>query len=220
MNHTRRNASRIPRAPAQGCSCARGVSASRRRYATLRGGHPWVFREALAGPAISEPTGAVVDLMAGNGAFVARGYVDRDHSGAVRVLSRDPANGSTQDRDDCQTLPARRATALAAARRDKPTALRLFAGESEGLPGVTVDRYADFVVVQWYSAGALPWREELLDAITEAIHPRGIYEQKRLRPLAGQAPAHPAGARAVTRPRSKWWLRKPAAVSRWMLRRP
>ena len=34
-----------------------------------------------------------------------------------------------------------------------PQAMRVFAGESEGLPGVTVDRYGDFVVVQWLSGG-------------------------------------------------------------------
>jgi 23S rRNA (cytosine1962-C5)-methyltransferase len=73
----------------------------------------------------------------------------------------------------------------------RPTALRLFSGESEGLPGVSVDRYGDFVVVQWFSAGALPWRDELLQAL-EATRPRGIYEQRRLRPLAGQGPPEPA----------------------------
>ncbi len=159
----------------------------------LRGGHPWVFREALGGRAISEPTGAVVDLMAANGAFVARGYVDRDHSVAVRMLSRDPAErvhpGSGTIAKRLQRAVQLRWLLLGP---DRPTALRLFAGESEGLPGVTVDRFGDFVVLQWYSPGALPWRDELLDAIEEAIHPRGIYEQKRLRPLAGQAPADPA----------------------------
>jgi 23S rRNA (cytosine1962-C5)-methyltransferase len=70
--------------------------------------------------------------------------------------------------------------------------MRLFSGESEGLPGVTVDRYGDFVVIQWLSGGALPWRDELLDAIEAALRPRGIYEQRRLRPLGGTAPPEPA----------------------------
>jgi 23S rRNA (cytosine1962-C5)-methyltransferase len=156
-------------------------------------GHPWVFRDALAGRAIKEPTGAVVDLISGNGAFAARGYVDRDHTVVVRVLSRDPAEkihpGAGAIAQRLQRAVQLRWLLLGA---DRPTAMRLFAGETEGLPGVTVDRFGDFVVVYWYSAGALPWREELLDAIGSAIHPRGIYEQKRLRPLGGQAPAEPA----------------------------
>ena len=177
MKRAGRVASRIPRAPVAGMFVREGSyrlpdDVTRR----LRGGHPWVFREALAGRAMSGPTGAVVDLMAGNGAFVARGYLDRDHSVAVRVLSRDPAErvhpGSGTIAKRLQRAVQLRWLLLGA---DRPTALRLFAGESEGLPGVTVDRYGDFVVVQWYSPGALPWRDELLDAIAEAIHPRGIY---------------------------------------------
>ena len=194
MKRAGRVASRIPRAPVPGMFVREGSyrlpdDVTRR----LRGGHPWVFREALAGRAMSEQTGAVVDLVAGNGAFVARGYLDRDHSVAVRVLSRDPTErvhpGSGTIAKRLQRAAQLRWLLLGP---DRPTALRLFAGESEGLPGVTVDRYGDFVVVQWYSPGALPWRDELLNAIAEAIHPRGIYEQKRLRPLAGQAPADPA----------------------------
>ena len=88
---------------------------------------------------MSEPTGAVVDLMAGNGSFVARGYVDRDHSVAVRVLSRDPAErvhpGSGTIARRLQRAVQLRWLLLGP---DRPTALRLFAGESEGLPGVAV----------------------------------------------------------------------------------
>ena len=73
-----------------------------------------------------------------------------------------------------------------------PQALRLFSGENEGFPGVVVDRYVDFVVVQWLSAGALAWRDELLDAIQKVIEPRGIYEQRRLRPLSGSTVPEPA----------------------------
>jgi 23S rRNA (cytosine1962-C5)-methyltransferase len=158
-------------------------------------GHPWVFREALGGRAVSEPTGTLVELQAGNQAFVARGFVDQDHTIIVRVLSRDPEQrvhpgaGAIADR-------FRRAVQLRwltfGAGPGAPQALRLFYGDSEGLPGVNVDRYGDFVVVQWLTAGALPWRDELYDAIEASVRPAGIYEQRRLRPLGGQAPPEPA----------------------------
>jgi 23S rRNA (cytosine1962-C5)-methyltransferase len=159
----------------------------------VRAGHPWVFRDALGLRGVSEPTGALVDLISGNREFVGRGYVDRDHPVAVRVLTRQadqrvvPGNG---------VVAARFARAVqlrwflfGAAR---PSAMRVFSGESEGLPGVTVDRYGEFVVVQWLSAGALGWRDELYGAIEQALQPRGIYEQRRFRPLAGGAPPEPA----------------------------
>jgi len=160
-------------------------------------GHPWVFREALGARGLVEPTGAVVELLSGNREFVARGYVDRDHAIAVRILARDPAqqvvpgNGVIADRFQ-RAVQLR--WLLFGARR--PDAMRVFSGESEGLPGVTVDRYGEFAVVQWLSGGALGWRDELLGAIQASLRPRGIYEQRRLRPLGGTAPPEPA-ARAV-----------------------
>jgi 23S rRNA (cytosine1962-C5)-methyltransferase len=142
---------------------------------------------------VSEPTGAVIDLISGNREFVGRGYVDREHAIAVRIVARRP---------DERVVPGNGVVAARFARAvqlrwflfgaARPAAMRVFTGESEGLPGVTVDRYGDFVVVQWLSAGAFGWRDELYDAIEVALKPRGLYEQRRLRPLGGQAAAEPA----------------------------
>jgi 23S rRNA (cytosine1962-C5)-methyltransferase len=161
--------------------------------ARVRAGHPWVFRDALGPRGVSEQTGAVVDLISGNREFVARGYVDRDHPVAVRVLARQP---------DERVVPGNGIVAARFARAvqlrwflfgaQRPAAMRVFAGESEGLPGVTVDRFGDFAVVQWFSAGALAWRDELLDAIEQHLGPRGVYEQRRLKPLGGQGAPEPA----------------------------
>jgi len=156
-------------------------------------GHPWIFREALGARKVTESTGALVDLVANNRNFLARGYVDSDHPIAVRILTRDP---DERVHPGSGTIAARfqRAVKLRwqVLGTQRPTALRLFSGENEGLPGVTVDRYGDFVVVQWLSAGALPWRDELYEAITSTVAPRGIYDQKRVRSLGGQAAPEPA----------------------------
>jgi 23S rRNA (cytosine1962-C5)-methyltransferase len=156
-------------------------------------GHPHVYREAFGGRAVSEPTGALVELFGGNRVFVGRGFVDQDHPVVVRVISRDP---------DERVHPGAGAIAGRFARAlqqrwmifgsNRPTAMRLFSGDNEGLPGCNVDRYGDFVVVQWLSAGALPWRDELFEAIEKNANPAGIYEQRRLKPIGGQAPPEPA----------------------------
>jgi 23S rRNA (cytosine1962-C5)-methyltransferase len=156
-------------------------------------GHPWIYREALGARAVSEPTGSVVEIVAFNREFVARGYVDHEHAVGVRVLTRDMTENVTPGSG---VIAARVQKALQLRwmlfGQDRPDAMRVFAGESEGLPGVTVDRYGDFAVVQWLSGGALPWRDELLDALEASLRPKGIYEQKRFRPLAGQAPPEPS----------------------------
>jgi 23S rRNA (cytosine1962-C5)-methyltransferase len=56
-------------------------------------------------------------------------------------------------------------------------ALRLVHGESDGLPGLIVDRYADVLVVQFLSAGAEFWREAILDALAAETGCEAIYER-------------------------------------------
>lgn len=159
----------------------------------VRLGHPWVYRDAFGPRKIAEPTGALVELIGGNRSFLARGYVDGDHPVAVRILTRDEGEAV---HPGAGAIAARFARAVQLRWQvlgpSRPSAMRLFAGENEGLPGVVVDKYGDFVVVQWLSAGALPWRDELYEAITAQVSARGVYEQKRLRPLAGEGPPEPA----------------------------
>jgi 23S rRNA (cytosine1962-C5)-methyltransferase len=159
----------------------------------VRAGHPWVFRDALGARGVAEPTGSIVELLSGNREFVGRGYVDQDHAIAVRLVARDPA---TEVAPGTGTIAGRFERAAELRRllfgAALPQAMRVFSGESEGLPGVTVDLYGGFAVAQWLSAGALPWRDELYGAIESCWKPRGIYEQRRVRPLAGGGPPEPA----------------------------
>jgi 23S rRNA (cytosine1962-C5)-methyltransferase len=179
-----------------------------------------VFREALGGRSVSEPSGSLVELQGSsrgqagsNQQFVARGFVDQEHTIIVRVLTRDqneavhPGAGTIAGRfkkavqmrwlllggaSSGSSGASSAASSAGSGSAGLPGAMRFFSGDSEGLPGVNVDRYGDFVVVQWLTGGALPWRDELLDAIEESLRPAGIYEQRRLRPLGGQAPPEPA----------------------------
>ena len=69
-------------------------------------------------------------------------------------------------------------------------ALRLVHGESDGLPGLIVDRYADVLVVQFLSAGAEHWRETILDCLTEVTGCEAVFERSdaEVRKLEGLEP--------------------------------
>ena len=69
-------------------------------------------------------------------------------------------------------------------------ALRLVHGESDGLPGLIVDRYADVLVAQFLSAGAEHWREVILDALVAETGCEAIYERSdaEVRLLEGLQP--------------------------------
>src|SRR6185312_7593606 len=81
-----------------------------------------------------------------------------------------------------EALPARRHT----------NALRLVHGESDGLPGLIVDRYADVLVAQFLAAGVERWRDPILDALAEltgceAIYERSDAETRKLEGLSARA---------------------------------
>jgi 23S rRNA (cytosine1962-C5)-methyltransferase len=132
----------------------------------LRAGHPWVFKKGLVKvPKI--PAGAVVDVVEG-GKFMARGYFDPFSAIAVRVLTRDPSE--TVDAEFFN----RRIQACFALRQELidltgTDSHRVVHGESDGLPGVVVDLYAGWAVLKLYSAGLVPYRGLIVEALRVAI---------------------------------------------------
>jgi 23S rRNA (cytosine1962-C5)-methyltransferase len=60
---------------------------------------------------------------------------------------------------------------------DTFTAYRLVHAESDGLPGVILDRYGEFLVCQFLSAGAEYWKHTLVEQIAELIQAKGVYER-------------------------------------------
>ncbi len=132
----------------------------------LRNGHPWVFKRALSKvPRL--PAGAVVDVVEDR-RFVARGYFDPFAAISVRVLTLDP-----HETIDAEFF-ARRIQRAATARTDlldleKTNAYRLIHGEGDTLPGVVVDLYANFAVLKLYSAGLVPFRPLIVEALQAAV---------------------------------------------------
>jgi 23S rRNA (cytosine1962-C5)-methyltransferase len=143
----------------------------------LRQGHPWVFARAIAGKPRFD-AGAIVDVQEG-GRFVARGFFDPKSPIRLRVLTRDPA-----ERIDERFW--RRRIARAVALRDEVLGrdvdgYRVVHGENDGLPGLVVDRYADFLVTKLYSAGLAPHRDAIVAALrAEVPGIRGIFGREDL----------------------------------------
>jgi 23S rRNA (cytosine1962-C5)-methyltransferase len=52
-------------------------------------------------------------------------------------------------------------------------------GEGDGLPGITVDRYGDFLMVQLYSEAWRPHLKLFTSVLQELLSPLGIYEKSR-----------------------------------------
>ena len=139
-------------------------------------GHPWVYSGAVAGCDRSISPGDIVDVVNGKGRFIGRGYYNPRSTIAVRMLTR-----HEDDAIDVQFLERRIARAVEL-RRNSPLladtdACRLVHGENDGLPGLIVDEYAGFLVVQLHTLGVDRLRSDLVSALDHVIHPRGIFER-------------------------------------------
>lgn len=135
-------------------------------------GHPWIFRDALAqqGARLGEP-GSVVTVLDRKGRFLARGLAERGPIG-VRVFTIDdrPVDAEllAQRIDEALELRAR----LAPADTD---ALRLIHGEGDRLPGVVVDRYADYAVLRLDGAAIEAWAETIEELLAPRLRARGVH---------------------------------------------
>jgi 23S rRNA (cytosine1962-C5)-methyltransferase len=124
-------------------------------------GHPWVYDGEIARVEGEPADGAVADCYSHKGVFLGRGYFNGRSKIRLRVLTRDIA----QDLDDA-LLRQRLTQALARRQRLYPeaTSLRLVHAEADGLPGLTVDRYEDVLVMQCAYLG-MDTRQDILTSM-------------------------------------------------------
>ncbi len=153
----------------------------------VRLGHPWVYKETLGNRMQQKQPGDVIELVDGDGDFVARGFLDGESAIGIRVMTRNP------DQEIGPGLIAARVRSAVSLRTrlmdlDRFQATRIVNSESDGLPGIVVDRYADYLVVQLFTAAVGRFREALYDSLESTLEPRAIYEQRRYRSLGGDAP--------------------------------
>ncbi len=134
--------------------------------------HPWVFDGAVAKGG-GDP-GETVRVESHDGAFLAWGAFSPKSRIRVRVWSFE----QTQ-RIDAPYLASlvKRAVELRANWNLPSDGVRLVHGESDGLPGLVVDRYGDTLVAQFTSCGTERWKAALADALLEATSLQRLYER-------------------------------------------
>ena len=144
------------------------------RERSLRRRHPWIFSGAVE--KASGKAGETLEVRDAAGKFVARAAYSPKSQIRARVWSFDAAEqiDAAFFRNRVQKALALR-EGLPAARHTN--ALRLINGESDGLPGLVVDRYADVLVAQFLAAGVERWRDVILDSLTELSGCEAIFER-------------------------------------------
>jgi 23S rRNA (cytosine1962-C5)-methyltransferase len=156
------------------------------RDKSLRHRHPWVFSGAVERVEGDPGMGEAVAVTGHDGAFLAwAGYCANSQIRA-RVWSFD-----AKDTIDEAFLRARLAASIERRRGLAGSdAARIVHAESDGLPGLVVDRFGDTLVVQILSAGAERWRAFWGPALVELTGAKSVYERSdvEVRTLEGLKP--------------------------------
>lgn len=140
-------------------------------------GHPWVIADSFTKRWPKGKAGDLVQLTDERGKALATALLDPADRIVARMLSRTPMQL------DKNWLKKRLTTALALRENhldlSGTNAYRLVNAEGDGLPGLTVDRYGDYLMVQLYCEGWRPHLKLLTAALQELLSPAGIYEKAR-----------------------------------------
>ncbi|MBS0194513.1 MAG: class I SAM-dependent rRNA methyltransferase [Proteobacteria bacterium] len=129
--------------------------------------HPWIYQKMVEKPAARPKPGSVVEIHDNTGDWVGRGFYNGHSRITLRVLTHDAAEAIDADwfrRRIARAVSLRRDVLKLDAVSD---AWRVVHAEGDGLSGLVVDRYADLLVVEFFSAGMFRHREWIYEALRE-----------------------------------------------------
>ncbi len=171
------------------------------RDKSLRRKHPWIFSRGISKVEGQPQLGETVDVFAHNGEWLAKAAYSPNSQIRARVWSF-----TKQDIDKSffvERIQQAQMLREDIITRDGLTGYRLIAAESDGLPGITIDCYKNYLVCQLLSAGAEYQKDTLVSALIECFPEASIYErsdvsvrkkeglEERMGVLHGEAPTEP-----------------------------
>ena len=150
----------------------------------IKAGHPWVFSNEIEGDVKALPPGGAVDVYDAKGKYIGRGTANPNSLIAIRLMSR---------RKDDIDHPAfwawriREALELRRALFPDRDSFRLVHAEGDRLPGLVVDKHADWLAVQLTTLGTESRKDLIAQALKDVVGPSGavLRSEGRNRQLEG-----------------------------------
>jgi len=135
-------------------------------------GHPWVFSNEVKGFDGEIKAGCICDVYSFNERFIGRGFFNSNSKIMVRILSK------SQEEIDKEFFRNRIISAnqfrVSMGLSDN---YRVIFSESDGIPGLIVDKYASYLVIQIMSLALENYKQDLIDILVDLFKPIGIYER-------------------------------------------
>lgn len=136
-------------------------------------GHPWVFSNELGDCDGTYEPGDIVAVHSYNGSFIGKGYINPASQIRIRILTYN----KDEEINDEFFINKIRETWEYRQKIGYVENCRLVFGESDGLPGLIIDKFNDYFVLQTVALGIDKWKQAIVKAIQTIFTPKGIYER-------------------------------------------
>jgi 23S rRNA (cytosine1962-C5)-methyltransferase len=135
-------------------------------------GHPWVYANEVSKIDGYDEQGSIAKVQGYDGRLIGFGYINHKSKIIVRLLTRDETQVD-------KTLFFNRIKQANNYRQSLGYSnnYRVVFGESDLLPGLIIDKYADYLSVQFLSLGMDVRKAMIIEILVEIFKPRGIYER-------------------------------------------
>jgi len=138
--------------------------------------HPWIFSGAIDKVKGAPENGEIVKVFAADKSFLAYGYYNSQSRVAVRLLEWEEE--TTVDKEWYQQKLRNAIASRAHVLNNEDTnTCRLVFSEADYLPGLIVDKYADFLSLQILSAGIENVKADIIDILRAELNPSGIFDK-------------------------------------------
>lgn len=135
-------------------------------------GHPWVYANEVAKIDGKDVQGSIAKVYSSDGRYIGSGYINHASKIIVRLLTR---SDEVIDREFFK-----KKIESAWKKRQKlgfSESCRVVFGEADGLPALIVDKYGDYLSVQFLALGMEKRKDMIVDILVEIFSPKGIYER-------------------------------------------
>ncbi|AZR73832.1 SAM-dependent methyltransferase [Anoxybacter fermentans] len=144
----------------------------KRKNRRIENGHPWIYDNEILKIEGEVKPGDIVNVLNHARSFIGRGYINPNSKIRIRLLTR-------EDEEIDRNFFRRRITRAWEYRKRfyDTSSCRVIFGEADFLPGLIVDKFGDYLVIQTLALGIDQYKEMIVELLDEIIQPKGIYER-------------------------------------------
>lgn len=136
-------------------------------------GHPWVYSDEINVYDGEYINGDIVEVYNDKGEFIGKGYINDASKMAIRIMTRDIEEEINEDffKKKIKAAWDYRVKVI------DTSSCRFIFGEADFLPGLTIDKFEDYYVIQISTLGMDRYRDIVVKILTEEYGAKGVYER-------------------------------------------